>query len=96
MDKFPGLGDVPMLGSLFRSHKFQRSETELVIIVTPYIVRPVSSRKLVSPIDGLTPPNDVDRILHGRTHRPSIGRTAKGPHGRGAAGLTGPVGFVLD
>ena len=96
VDKFPGLGDVPMLGSLFRSNKFQRSETELVIIVTPYIVRPVSSRKLVSPIDGLTPPNDVDRILHGRTHRPSIGRTAKGPHGRGAAGLTGPVGFVLD
>jgi pilus assembly protein CpaC len=96
VDKFPGLGDVPMLGSLFRSHKFQRSETELVIIVTPYIVRPVSRQKLVSPIDGLTPPNDVDRILHGRTHRPSIGRTAKGPHGRGAAGLTGPVGFVLD
>ncbi|NQU69980.1 MAG: type II and III secretion system protein family protein, partial [Rhodospirillales bacterium] len=96
VDKFPGLGDVPMLGSLFRSNKFQRSETELVIIVTPYIVRPVSSRKLVTPIEGLTPPNDVDRILHGRTHRPSIGRTAKGPHGRGAAGLTGPVGFVLD
>jgi pilus assembly protein CpaC len=96
VDKFPGLGDVPMLGTLFRSNKFQRSETELVIIVTPYIVRPVSAQKIVSPIEGLMPPNDVDRILHGRTHRPTIGRPAKGPHGRGAAGLTGPVGFVLD
>lgn len=96
VEKFPGLGDIPILGSLFRSHRFQRSETELVIIVTPYIVRPVSQRKLASPTDGLTAPTDADRLLHGRTHRPALGRPANAPHGRGAAGLSGPVGFVLD
>jgi pilus assembly protein CpaC len=96
VDKFPGLGDVPILGTLFRSNKFQRSETELVIIVTPYIVRPVSSQKLATPTDGLTPPTDVDRILRGRTYRPNMGGVARPPQGRGATGLTGPVGFVLE
>lgn len=55
INKFPGLGDVPILGSLFRSSRFQRNETELVIIVTPYIVRPVSGPMLASPPMGLPP-----------------------------------------
>jgi pilus assembly protein CpaC len=48
--KFPGLGDVPVLGTLFRSKQFQKSESELVIIVTPYLVKPVD-RKLATPAD---------------------------------------------
>ncbi len=60
----PGLGDVPVLGALFRSDKFQRNETELVIIVTPYIVRPVASiAALHVPGDEIRPPSDLDRIL---------------------------------
>src|SRR4029078_6138271 len=51
IDKAPVLGDLAILGALFRSTKFQRSETELVVIVTPYLVRPVSTQ-MVTPIDG--------------------------------------------
>ena len=61
----PVLGDVPILGALFRSDSFQRNETELVIIVTPYIVRPVSAipPRCTLPTDGWTAPNDLERIL---------------------------------
>jgi pilus assembly protein CpaC len=60
----PGLGDIPILGALFRSDSFQRAETELVIIVTPYIVRPVSDPKaLHTPVDAYKAPNDLERIL---------------------------------
>ncbi len=60
----PGLGDVPILGALFRSDSFQRNESELVIVVTPYIVKPVSDpNALKLPTDGWRPPNDIERIL---------------------------------
>lgn len=51
IDKLPLLGDVPVLGNLFRSKRFQRSETELVILITPYIVEPVADRSLATPLD---------------------------------------------
>ncbi len=60
----PFLGDVPVLGALFRSSSFQRNETELVIIVTPYLVQPVSDpAALRRPDDGWRPPSDLERIL---------------------------------
>jgi pilus assembly protein CpaC len=60
----PILGDVPVLGALFRSDNFQRNETELVIVVTPYLVRPVSDPTTVRlPTDGWQPPSDIERIL---------------------------------
>ena len=68
VSKLPGLGDIPILGALFRSDAFQRNETELVILVTPYIVKP-STGRLMTPADGLVPPNDSDRYLYGRTYR---------------------------
>jgi len=49
--KIPGLGDLPILGALFQSDRFERSETELVIIVTPYVVRPVNADQLRTPLD---------------------------------------------
>jgi pilus assembly protein CpaC len=52
--KFPGLGDMPVLGTLFRSKRFQKNESELVIIVTPYLVKPVD-QKLATPTDLLKP-----------------------------------------
>lgn len=55
--KMPGLGDIPVLGQLFRSKEFQKSQSELVIIVTPYLVKP-SSQKLATPKDLLTAAND--------------------------------------
>jgi pilus assembly protein CpaC len=60
----PFLGDVPILGALFRSDSFQRNETELVILVTPYLVQPADGPAAVSlPTDGWTPPNDLQRLL---------------------------------
>jgi pilus assembly protein CpaC len=60
----PGIGEVPVLGALFRSDRFQRNETELVIIITPYVVRPVNEAvALRAPTDGYVPPDDAERIL---------------------------------
>jgi pilus assembly protein CpaC len=96
LQKFPGLGDVPILGALFRSTQFQRDESELVIIVTPYIVRPVSSKRLASPTDGFVAPNDSERYLSGASYRPQIVNHAQPPLGRTGGTLLGPVGFDLD
>jgi len=66
IDKAPGLGDVPILGALFRSNAFQRNETELVIVITPYLTRPVNANQIVLPTDGYRAPNDFDRIVLGQ------------------------------
>ena len=66
IDKAPFLGDIPVLGALFRSTHFQKQETELVIIVTPYLVRPVSGQ-LALPTDGYRVPDDVQRDFLGQT-----------------------------
>lgn len=97
LQKVPGLGDLPVLGPLFRSDSFQRNESELVIIVTPYVVRPVDAPRLAAPTDGFVPPSDTDRLAHGRTHKPHLQQDPRVAHGRGAqAGLAGPAGFVLE
>jgi pilus assembly protein CpaC len=68
INKAPFLGDLPVLGNLFRSTKFQRDETELVIIVTPYLVKP-SSDRLALPTDGYRAPTDAERVLEGQTFK---------------------------
>jgi pilus assembly protein CpaC len=64
IQKVPGLGNIPLLTPLFKSDRFERSETELLIIVTPYIVRPASHR-LAAPTDGYVAPTDGNRVLNG-------------------------------
>jgi pilus assembly protein CpaC len=66
VDRTPGAGNVPVLGALFRSQSFRRSETELVIIVTPYLVQPVNANDIVLPTDGYKSSTDVERILLGK------------------------------
>lgn len=66
IDKAPGLGDVPILGALFRSNAFQRNETELVIVITPYLVKPVNASQIVLPTDGYKAPDDFQRLLGGQ------------------------------
>ncbi len=62
-----GLGDLPVIGALFRSDRFQRNETELVIIVTPYLVQPVSDpNRIATPVDGFQPATDLSRVLYQR------------------------------
>ncbi|WP_443477906.1 type II and III secretion system protein family protein [Novosphingobium aerophilum] len=63
IQKLPGAGDLPILGSLFRSTSYKRGETELVIIVTPYLVNPVDASQIVLPTDGFNAPNDLQRLL---------------------------------
>jgi pilus assembly protein CpaC len=64
MSGLPYLGEIPVLGQLFKSDAFTRDESELVILVTPYLVRAVNvANTLHTPMDGFEPPNDVDRIL---------------------------------
>jgi pilus assembly protein CpaC len=65
-DKAPGLGDVPILGALFRSNAWQRNETELVIVITPYLVKPVNANQIVLPTDGYKAPDDLQRLLGGQ------------------------------
>ena len=85
IDKAPVLGDLPIIGNLFRSTKFQRQETELVIIVTPYLVRP-SSNQLALPTDGYRAPTDVERQLEGKTFLGKSGPAAVVP--APSAGIT--------
>jgi pilus assembly protein CpaC len=61
--KLPGAGDIPILGALFRSNGFKRGETELVIVVTPYLVQPVDANSIKLPTDGYQSPDDVKRIF---------------------------------
>ncbi|MGI9421464.1 MAG: type II and III secretion system protein family protein [Geminicoccaceae bacterium] len=96
VSKFPGLGDLPVLGTLFRSQRFQTNETELVIMVTPYLVSPVDEPVLATPVDGYEPPNDIERILEGRLHHARIKPGRGAPQGPNKQRLVGPIGFVLD
>jgi pilus assembly protein CpaC len=66
-EKTPGVGDVPILGALFRSNAFQRNETELVIVITPYLVKPVNNiADIKMPTDGYQAPTDLGRLLLGQ------------------------------
>lgn len=67
IDKMPGLGDVPLLGMLFKSDSFRRGETELVIVVTPYLVQPVSANDIKLPTDAFRDSNDLQRLLLNQT-----------------------------
>jgi pilus assembly protein CpaC len=82
------LGDVPVLGSLFRSTSYQKNETDLAIIVTPRLVRPARPGDVVkTPLDSTLPPNDVDLFLMGKTEIPrSTARLAEGVVPREFAG----------
>ena len=84
VDKVPGLGDVPVLGALFTSSRYQNNESELIVTVTPYIVRPTRPDALPTPV-GLVP---AGRTLESLLLERSSNR--RPPRGR----LHGPVGFV--
>ena len=97
IQKAPFLGDIPILGALFRSTSYQRNETELVIIVTPYLVRPVSGQ-LATPDKGYRAPNDADMILGGQVFTGAKGPAALNPPVAAVAPAGGAVaapGFKL-
>jgi pilus assembly protein CpaC len=96
ISKIPWLGDIPVLGQLFRSNLFQHNETELVIIVTPYLVKP-SATALSAPTDGFILPHDAERYATSDTYKQTLPAPQRGPQPAGGQpGLIGPVGFKLD
>ncbi len=88
----PGVKDVPVLGQLFRSRSYANSETELVVIVTPYLVDPTHESNLLDPTKGFVPASDAEAILMGKL------LSTYGLAGAGVkeASLQGPMGFILD
>lgn len=96
VSKFPGLGDIPILGQLFRSDRFERNETELVIVVTPYIVNPVSKPQMAAPTDGLKAPSDHERLIEGQMYKPQPLQEKPATQGAGGERLIGTAGFILD
>ncbi len=99
----PGLGRVPILGAIGRSTEFQRNETELVIIVTPYLVEPTTMASLRDPVQDFVRPNGLEMFFLGQTETSSGMSSAgtqtamhhSGPHQQ-ASGLDGAVGYVLE
>ncbi len=91
IDGLPGAKDIPILGTLFRSRDFQNEESELVVIVTPYLVRPVARQQLATPADGLYPATDLKADFLGHLNR-IYGRGEVAPSG----GLKGDYGFIVE
>lgn len=91
VDGLPGLKDLPVLGTLFRSKDFVNSETELMIIVTPYLVRPTAKSNLSLPGQGFSPASDRKRNFLGHINK-VYGRDVPTAEG----GLKGDYGFIVD
>lgn len=96
INKFPALGDMPVLGPLFRSQSFQRSESELVIIVTPYVVRPAGTTAFRAPTDGFQPASDLEQIF--LQHFNAVSPTGAADSAIGITGerLRGDAGFITN
>lgn len=92
-DQLPWLGDVPILGTLFRSSSYQKNDTELVVIVTPRLVQPSAPGEYVaSPLDATLPANDTEFFLLGQMEvTPKMIRDFKT-----GAGVVGPYGYIID
>jgi pilus assembly protein CpaC len=90
VSQFPGLGKIPVLGTLFRSRDFVRNESELVIIITPYLAKPVTRNDLAKPDDNFNPPSDGAGMFLGRVNRVYGTMQTDRPNGR----YHGVVGFI--
>ena len=92
IDSLPGMTSLPVLGSLFRSRDFLSGETELVVIVEPYLVNPTSPDRIQTPADGLRIANDPQTVLMGQLNQ-IYGSPAPSAAG---GGWQGPVGYVIE
>lgn len=92
IDSLPGMTSMPILGSLFRSRDFLNNQTELVVIITPYIIDPTKPQNLQTPADGLRFAGDMSTVLLGR-----LNKVVKAPAGANAGrAYQGPVGYVIE
>ena len=91
----PWLGDIPILGALFRSAEYERQQSELVIIVTPHLVSPTRGEALALPTDRIRPPTEAELFLFGRTavrNRPTSGAAGE----VAKQDFSGSYGYVLE
>jgi len=96
IEQIPLLGEVPILGALFRSSQFQKNETELVIIVEAHLVKPAPIGSLATPADNFIPPSESDIWLFGRIEAPGSGIPREGGlAAQGAGGIGGHYGHII-
>jgi pilus assembly protein CpaC len=97
--QYPILGDVPVLGQLFRSNGYQLDQSELVVIVTPYLVQPAVPTALITPTELFQAPSDSELFLEGKVYGERAGydpaNSADHLARRAAAGIVGPHGYIL-
>ncbi len=95
LSKTPGIGDIPILGALFRSEEFQRDETELVIVVTPYLVRPVSNQRIPLPTDPFM--RSVAGVTGAARGNGTVAQTVPvSPAGASVSGQASSAQYILD
>lgn len=92
LDALPGVGSVPIIGSLFRSRDFLQGDTEMVVIVTAFIVDPTNPGAFQTPADGLQFANDAETLLFGRLNK-AVGAPPGANAGRA---YQGPIGYVIE
>jgi pilus assembly protein CpaC len=105
ISKFPLLGDIPILGALFRSTEFQKNETELIIIVTPHLVKPLDMARQTLPTDQYIEPNDFEWYLLGSLEGAGSERAPRRKQGQSkdvplaqpkkTGGLEGEFGYII-
>ncbi len=92
----PWLGDIPVLGALFRSASYQRDQSELVVIITPHLVTPVRGDALALPTDRIRPPTESELFLFGRVSRPAGAPTAGAAAEVAKQDFGGSYGYVME
>ncbi|WP_305098172.1 type II and III secretion system protein family protein [Croceibacterium aestuarii] len=93
IDKAPGVGDLPILGNLFKSTEFRKGQTELVIVVTPYLVNPVDDSEIKLPTDGFRAPDAGQQFLLNRENNGVTGAERPGPEAAGESAPPPAVGL---
>lgn len=96
LTKFPWLADIPVIGALFRSSQFTRQESELVVIVTPYIVEPTTEDQMQLPTDNFRFPNDRERYLDGQSYVSTPPVTPQPIQAANGKKLNNAAGFMLE
>ncbi|AKH42447.1 pilus assembly protein CpaC [Altererythrobacter atlanticus] len=94
IDKLPGAGDVPILGNLFKSTEFRKGQSELVIVVTPFLVKPVDDSKIVLPTDGFHAPTFAEQLLLNKDNAGVSGESRPMPRAAGTGNANPEIGAI--
>ena len=94
VDKYPWLGDVPILGNLFKSSSYQKDQSELVILITAHLVKPLNKKDMILPTDGIHEPDDLEFFL-GVKRPPAAAGAPAGAIARTGAEIDGDFGHAV-